>query len=183
MLHDVHFMPQYTCRSFPRRCALQPTPWTCALPGCSAWRPHRWRALRFLSAMTRQGCEALTCGAHSTSIPIELPVRRGFVFHVGHMHISALARSSCAFDAVKSAAHAPCDSAGNKRAAAQVGMLAQKAGYETLYLEGLTTPAQWAAAAAAAVRNAAALENAMLQVILAATAVKLVARPALPTQA
>ena len=62
-------------------------------------------------------------------------------------------------------------------------MLAQKAGYETLYLEGLTTPAQWAAAAAAAVRNAAALENAMLQVILAATAVKLVARPALPSQA
>lgn len=62
-------------------------------------------------------------------------------------------------------------------------MLAQKAGYETLYLEGLTTPAQWAAAAAAAVRNAAALENAMLQVILAATAVKLVVGPALPRQA
>ena len=68
-------------------------------------------------------------------------------------------------------------------AAAQVGMLAQKAGYETLYMEGLTTPAQWATAAAAAVRNAAALENAMLQVILAATAVKLVARPASRSQA
>ena len=61
-------------------------------------------------------------------------------------------------------------------------MLAQRAGYQTLNLEGLTTPAQWAAAAAASVRNADALENAMMQVILAATAIKLVARPSLHSQ-
>lgn len=56
-------------------------------------------------------------------------------------------------------------------------MLAQQAGYQTLSLYGLTTPAQWAAAAAASVRNAAALETALLQVIVTATAVKLVVRP------
>ncbi|KAK9842001.1 hypothetical protein WJX81_003541 [Elliptochloris bilobata] len=43
-----------------------------------------------------------------------------------------------------------------------------------LYANNLAMYALWAAAAAASVRNAAALENAMMQVILAATASKLV---------
>lgn len=59
---------------------------------------------------------------------------------------------------------------------AQVGLLAQRAGYQALDLYGLTSAAQWAAAAAASVRNAAALETAMLRVILGATGIKLVAR-------
>ena len=63
----------------------------------------------------------------------------------------------------------------------QVGLLAQRAGYHALDLYGLTSAAQWAAAAAASVRNAAALETAMLRVILGATGIKLVARgPAVP---
>jgi len=37
---------------------------------------------------------------------------------------------------------------------AQVGLLAQRAGYQALDLYGLTSAAQWAAAAAASVRNA-----------------------------
>ena len=53
---------------------------------------------------------------------------------------------------------------------------AQRAGYQALDLYGLTSAAQWAAAAAASVRNAAALETAMLRVILGATGIKLVAR-------
>lgn len=103
--------------------------------------------------------------------------------HVLRIHLRHLGMLTQCFDAETITANPPSDSAANKPAAAQVGVLAQKAGYVTLDMEGLATPAQWAAAAAAAVRNAAALENAMLQVILAATAVKLVARPAFCSQA
>lgn len=119
---------------------------------------------------------ALTCHALSQTVHVSLQDNGHFLWHVRHAtglpyHYPVPVTLPRGHFLAETQFIANLTSA-----RAQVGLLAQRAGYQALDLHGLTTPSQWAAAAAASVRNAAALEAAMLRVILGATGIKLIVR-------